>query len=129
MLQSEGFLGTFKISLNKRAIRNYVSAIAKQSKSRFVSGMHSEKSGRWYDGIRASAPGEYPAIRTGRLLNSIGTDITSNSVELGTNTEYSADLAYGAYRLKPRLMSKSAMSEAIDDVKFSYPIRIVKRIY
>lgn len=128
MMQTAGFLGTFKIALDKRAIRKYVNTIAKESKNRFIEGMHSEKSGRWYDGIRASAPGEYPAIRTGRLLNSIGTETTGNSVELGTNTEYSTDLAYGAYRLEPRLMSKSAMTSTIHNVIFKYPIRITRRV-
>lgn len=67
------------------------------------------QSGRVYGGIRASAGGEYPANRTGGLLNSI--DYTMNgsqTLEFGTRGafnkgfDYASGLHEGTSKMSPR---------------------------
>lgn len=72
--------------------------------------MRSSKSGRTYKRGRlgrdhvASAPGEAPAVDTGRLINSSIYQKKVSPLELigGSNVQYSEWLEYGTRRIKPR---------------------------
>lgn len=59
--------------------------------------------GAWYT---ASAPGEAPAVPTGRLRGSIAYQVTATSTEtigiVGTALQYGAELEYGTRTIRPR---------------------------
>ena len=59
-------------------------------------------SGRVYGGHVASAPGQYPASDTGRLVGSIGAEISPTSATVGTNVEYGPYLEFGTSRMAAR---------------------------
>lgn len=126
-MQIEGSLGGFQLSINNRQIKKYLRAVGQITGVRFLIGMKSPKTGRWYGGIQASAPGEYPAVRTGQLMRSMTATIRNNSVEFGTNMPYSKYLAYGTSKMRPRLMSVAAMQGAILQTPFKYPLTIKRR--
>ena len=59
----------------------------------------------------ASEPGAWPARRSGGLVGSIQTEVTTNSVTIGTNMKYSKYLREGTSRMARRKMSDDAMRE------------------
>lgn len=72
------------------------------------------KTGRIYGGIRASAPGEVPQKRTGRLARS--TDSRTHSpiyMTFGQEVDYAKFLAEGTRRMAPRANLKKAVSNKI----------------
>lgn len=71
------------------------------------------KSGRMYGSHRASAPGEYPANETGRLVRSIKTRAAPNQVSIGTTIHYGRWLADGTSRMGKRKMSQQALEETL----------------
>lgn len=87
-------------------------------RNRVLLGMAGPKTGRWYRVpgtkklYRASAPGEYPAVRTDALRSSIkvalrGSGGNVTHVEVGTSVPYGAHLEKG---LRP-FLSKAALEE------------------
>lgn len=80
----------------------------------------SKKTGRFYRFknrlIRASAPGEYPATRTGDLARSLGWDVKSYEELLTTsrlNAEYPKTLELGSSRIAKRSYLASTARENI----------------
>lgn len=67
-------------------------------------GMSGPKSGRLYPpNHQASAPGEFPAIDTGALVNSIGTEMTGPLRGIiYESMEYAAHLEYGTVHMAAR---------------------------
>ena len=65
----------------------------------------------------ASSPGEYPAIRTGRLRASISHVVTSNSVTIGSNMFYSIFLRMGTSKMARRKMSDDALKEGVQKAR------------
>jgi len=71
--------------------------------------------GRQYGRHRASAPGEYPATDSGRLVNSVDSQMNSDyEGELFSDVEYGRYLAGGTSRMAPRKMLYEALTEALD---------------
>lgn len=65
--------------------------------------MAAAKSGRWYDGHQASAPGEAPAIDSGELVESLEvTDVIDGEGAIGTNAEHAEYLEYGTSKMAAR---------------------------
>lgn len=66
--------------------------------------MAAAKSGVWYGGHQASAPGESPAIDMSNLVNSIRTEMQGTEGGVYTNAEHAEPLEYGApmNNLEPR---------------------------
>lgn len=61
------------------------------------------KSGRWYGGHRASAPGEAPAIDTGAYASSIRVEaLDPFHAIVATNSEQGPYLEFGTRRMEPR---------------------------
>lgn len=85
-------------------IRTWLQGIAKASEQAFRAG-----ASRAYP--PASAPGAWPARRSGGLLGSIQTEVTADSVTIGTNQPYSGYLRHGTSRMARRKMSDDAMRE------------------
>lgn len=70
---------------------------------------------------QASAPGEPPAPDTGRLRNSIVTEVTRSNVEVvgivAVNTEYAAKLELGTERMKRRPFLSRVPTEFADRLR------------
>ncbi|MFX1253967.1 MAG: hypothetical protein ACFFCZ_20310 [Promethearchaeota archaeon] len=70
---------------------------------------------------RASAPGEPPAVRTGRLRQSFHMMVIQErqyvwKVSIETNVTYADDLEYGNERLDPRPFMITAITKAMPDI-------------
>jgi hypothetical protein len=61
----------------------------------------------------ASAPGAWPARRTGRLHASVRSETTSDSVTIGSGMPYSIYLRMGTSRMARRKMSDDALKEGM----------------
>lgn len=118
-----GLLGKHKFKVSQSDISAYLHTVGAVSQMTFVNAMFRPKSGRWYNGIQASAPGEFPAVRSGDLLRSVKSVVTNNSVTLGSNRFYSPYLAYGTDSMGPRAMSVEAMQETLASVALPVFIR------
>jgi phage gpG-like protein len=68
----------------------------------------------------ASSPGEYPAIRTGRLRGSINYEVTDNSVTIGSNMPYSIFLRSGTSKMARRKMSDNALQEGMRGARLGH---------
>lgn len=100
-----------------RGFSRYLDAMASTTAGKLRAGLNSsQKSGRLYRyrgaTHRASAPGEYPARRTGRLAGSVRIDRGPLAVTVGTSTKYAKYLRTGTRRMKRRNMSDTALKEA-----------------
>lgn len=120
----------FGAQVDDRVVSKFLDEVADDSKKAFQKGMEGRKSGEWRTGrsgrrIRASAPGEYPAIDTRELYNSIGTRVTPDEATIGTNKFYAIFLRYGTSKMRRRKMSDDALSEGIKTARH-YLKRFVK---
>ena len=87
-------------------IHRWLRAVGDASERAFKGGM------RGYP--PASSAGQYPAIRTGRLMSSIRYRLDgANAVTIGSNTPYSRYLRQGTSRMERRKMSDNALQEGI----------------
>jgi len=72
----------------------------------FKSEIKKTKSGKLYRSggrrIRASAPGQSPATRTGNYRRSVGYKISGNTMRFGNSADYAGFLETGTSRMKPR---------------------------
>lgn len=108
----------FQAVHNKAAIREFLNDVADTTVKKFRDGITSgPKTGRRYGSHQASAPGEYPAIVSRKLLRSIKKRVTSVDSEVGSNVFYSRFLADGTSKMAPRSMSRRAMEEAIPEAR------------
>lgn len=82
-------------------IRSWLQSIGDASKQAFLGGM-----GHYPP---RSAPGAWPNIETGRLKGSIRTEVTNDSVTIGSNTHYSGFLRTGTSKMARRKMSDDAL--------------------
>lgn len=108
----------FYVYKDRKAIRFFLDDVGKTTKKKLSEGiLNPPKTGRLYGSHRASAPGEYPANKTGVLARSITIRRTSNDVTIGTTVSYGKYLADGTYKMAPRKMSKEAMQAAIPEAR------------
>lgn len=106
----------------------FLRAVADESERAFRKGMRSRKSGRRYlkPGGRvhiASAPGEYPAVDTGRLMASIRTDVSRTESRIGTGMHYAIYLRRGTRFMARRRMSDDALMEGLRAARAKTPFR------
>lgn len=84
----------------------------------------SSKSGRLYKyrgtSHRASAPGEYPARRTGRLAGTVRVSRGALSFTFGTSTHYAGYLRTGTKKMKRRSMSDTALKGSYRTVRLRF---------
>lgn len=66
---------------------------------------------------KASAPGDFPAKDTGRLINSIRKETTSDEMTIGTTMFYARYLKRGTKRMKRRKMSSDALKETLPSAR------------
>lgn len=79
--------------------------------------MSPPKTGRRYGRHQASAPGEYPANKSGDLASGIRTRISSDEAETGTTDMHGFYLREGTRYMRPRKMSDAALKEALPGVR------------
>jgi phage gpG-like protein len=60
-----------------------------------------------------SSPGAWPNSRSGRLKGSIRSEVTSDSVTIGTSMPYSGFLRTGTSKMARRKMSDNALEEGV----------------
>ena len=63
---------------------------------------------------QASAPGEFPANDTGRLLASMKRSVSSDEAKIGTNMFYAKYLREGTRKMARRKMSDDAIKEGVE---------------
>lgn len=108
----------FGAVIDTRKISKFLDETGDEAKKAFQKGNRSAKSGDYYTGksgrrIRASSPGQYPAIDTGALDASITVRRSIFSVTIGTTVFYAKFLRYGTVRMRRRKMSDNALEEGI----------------
>lgn len=95
----------FRARKNNAEIRSWLQQVAKASEAAFKGGMGNYPP--------ASAPGAWPNIRTGNLKGSIRTEVTSDSMTIGSNMRYSIFLRTGTSIMARRKMSDNALQAGI----------------
>ena len=110
--------GRFKAAKQQKQIRAWLRAVSNSAKAVFTSGMNGRHSGRVYRRRnrlhQASAPGEFPANDTGRLLASLRGEVSADEAKIGTNMFYAKFLRNGTRKMARRRMSDDAMKEGIN---------------
>lgn len=85
------------------AINGVVRETIKRIEANVKMGMQEIHSGAMYGTHQASAPGEYPAIDTGALINSVQSEMETDLVGVVyTNSNYAMYLEYGTINMSPR---------------------------
>lgn len=99
----------FHAKYDKRAFKRWLQIVARESEKAFKGGMKGYPP--------ASSPGQYPAVRTGRLRASIRVTVSDTGVEVSTNRPYSGYLRHGTRKMQRRKMSDNALQEGIAKAK------------
>ena len=73
------------------------------------------KTGRVYGSRQASAEGEYPARKSGRLGASIKINYGANGGTISSNLPYAGYLISGTRHMRPRKMFYEALNESLDN--------------
>lgn len=110
--------GKFRAVEDKSKIRRFLKQVGEESEKAFKKGNRSSKSGIVYSrpggsSYRASAPGEYPAMPTGRLDSSIKYVVRGNRMDIGTSVFYAKFLREGTRKMRRRKMSDDALKEGL----------------
>jgi hypothetical protein len=82
---------------------------------------------------QASAPGEAPAVRTGRLRQSFHMEVYPTAsgtyiVKVLTNVIYAGDLHYGTEKVKPRPFADKALKRVMSEITGLLTVPIFKTI-
>lgn len=101
----------FRAAKRKGAQKRFLHQVAIASVQAFKRGSAGAGGGRPGARRSASVPGQYPAVQTGRLIASLGTEVTGDTVTIGTNMHYSKYLRYGTSKMAARKMSDDALRE------------------
>lgn len=96
-------------------VRRFLHEIGNETKAKMVTEAAASKSGRTYQigggrTYRASAPGEFPANKYGKLSKSYQVVLDgSHAVDIGTNVPYSRYLRQGTWKMSKRPFLKEAL--------------------
>lgn len=102
----------------KRDIQHWLKAIGDAGTEAFRGGMG--------DHPPASAPGAWPNSRTGKLRGTIRSQVTSNSVTIGTSMPYSIYLRMGTKKMLRRKMSDDALRAGMKSGRLGHWVEWVK---
>lgn len=110
-----------RVEVDDRVISSWIGARLNEARNIFVRNVsRGGGSGRVYDSRRksgshrASAPHEFPATDTGRLVNSVDWRmITPHEGSLFSEIDYAEFLTRGTRRMAPRKMLVEAIEEAL----------------
>lgn len=98
---------------------HYLHAIGERVKTIMVHQAVAPKSGRIYtlrggQTYQASAPGEYPANKTGDLAKSYHVEVNAREVTIGTDIPvYPTYLRTGTHKMAPRRFLMDALHDAV----------------
>jgi len=108
--------GEFHPRIDDSVIAEWIDARLNDGRNTFITNAsRGGGGGRTYGRHTASAPGEYPATDSGRLVGSVDTQMNSDREgELFSDVEYARYLAGGTSRMAPRKMVYEALTEALD---------------
>jgi hypothetical protein len=85
------------------AVEETIANVAVTTQQYAVTGIRGgAATGRVYGNHVASAPGQYPASDTGRLMASINTELTETTAIVGTNVAHGPMLEFGTSRMAAR---------------------------
>jgi phage gpG-like protein len=104
------FWGPFHANKDPDAVRQWLDHIGKASVDAFRNGMVKNNPPPYNN---SSAPGEWPANRTGDLKGSIRHEVNGNVLTVGTGEIYAVYLRYGTTRMARRKMSDDALREGM----------------
>ena len=100
-----------------RGLRKSGKEVNDNIKSKLSSG---SRSGRVYivrgRAHKASAPGEYPAKMTGKLVSSQQYKVSNKQLVFGNSASHSAYLENGTAKMSPRTFLKPLVEEKVDDI-------------
>lgn len=110
----------------KANVRRFLKEVGDATKAKMVSEASAAKSGRIYHigggrTYRASAPGEFPANKFGKLAESYRVEATSEHADIGTNVPYAKYLRAGTWKMKPRKFLKEALIYALKHEHMTKP--------
>lgn len=110
--------GKFFADVDDAELHKWLTIIGEEAKKHFTKGVRSQHTGRV--GYRKgggrfirSAPGEYPAEDSGRLLASTKMRVTRTTVVIGTDVFYAKFLTEGTRMMEKRKMYREALAEGI----------------
>jgi len=76
------------------------------------------RSGRLYNGHRASAPGEPPAAWTSELVSSLDKEHTDEpAVFVGAKAEHASWLEFGTFKMEPRPHLRPVFEQSKDEIQ------------
>lgn len=108
----------FRAFHNKRNVTDFIKDAAQSTEDTLRAGIMSPpKTGRRYGAHQASAPGEYPANKSGDLASGIRQRVSRTEAEVGTTDMHGFWLREGTTRMAPRKMSDAALREALPGVR------------
>lgn len=108
----------FRAFHNIRNVLNFVKDAADSTEETLRKGiMAPPKTGRMYGSHQASAPGEYPANKSGDLASGIRQRVARTEMEVGTTDMHGFWLRMGTKKMAPRKMSDAALREALPGVR------------
>jgi hypothetical protein len=96
----------FKADKDKDVVERWLNDIGEASVNAFRNGMSKNYP-------PSSAPGDWPANRTGSLRGSIDHEVSGDVLTVGTGMRYSVFLRYGTSRMARRKMSDDALREGM----------------
>lgn len=93
----------------------FAQEVAKNAREVFTRGMRGSHSGVHYPNLpnRSSAPGEFPATQSGRMLGSQYTEASETEVTHGTTAAHSVYMLGTSRMPRPRKMSREALDEGL----------------
>lgn len=107
-------------------VRRFLHAVGDATKRKMIEEAADAKSGRVYHigggrTYRASAPGEFPANKFGKLAKSYQVAVEASAVEIGTNVPYSRYLRAGTRKMLPRKFLREALDYALEHDHMTHP--------
>lgn len=110
--------GKFFADVDDAELARWLTTIGAEAKKHFSAGVRGGHSGRigYHKGggrFTRSAPGEYPAEDSGRLLASTKVRTTRTTVVIGSDVFYAKFLTEGTRKMEKRKMYREALAEGI----------------
>lgn len=95
--------------IDDNVIESWLEARLDDARNTFITNSSGSGGGRG----GASAPGEYPAVQTGRLIGSIEVEVAGRAGDISSPVEYAGYLTTGTSKMEARLMLADALDESL----------------
>ncbi len=116
----------FRAVLMKANVRRFLKQVGDATKKKMIEEAAAPKSGKLYHlgggaTYRASAPGEFPANKYGKLSASYRVETEATEVTVGTNVYYSRYLREGTRKMRPRKFLREALNHSLHNEHMKEP--------